>query len=124
MGIEGKSMEQAGRILIIDRKGRVRQETAAVLRGLDFQVDEVDSGDQARVVLKKSAYQLILAEVGLLPGGGVEFLLGHDAILSSTVVVLMATAISVDDVAAVMRAGAADFIQRPYGLDELCFRLE
>jgi DNA-binding NtrC family response regulator len=117
-------MEQAGRILIIDRKSRVRQETAAVLRGLDFQVEEVDSGDQARMALKNSAYQLILAEVSLLPGGGVEFLLGQDAILSSTAVVLMASAISVDDVAAVMRAGAADFIQRPYGLDELCIRLE
>ncbi|MEA1923276.1 MAG: sigma-54 dependent transcriptional regulator [Pseudomonadota bacterium] len=117
-------MEQAGRILIIDRKSRVRQETAAVLRGLDFQVEEVDSGEQARMALKNSAYQLILAEVSLLPGGGVEFLLGQDAILSSTAVVLMASATSVDDVAAVMRAGAADFIQRPYGLDELCIRLE
>ena len=117
-------MGQAGRILIVDRKSRVRQETVAVLRGLDFYVEEVDSGDQARELLKKSSYQLLLAEVSLLPGGGVEFLLGQDAILSSTVVVLMASATSVDDVAAVMRAGAADFIQRPYGLDELCLRLE
>ena len=117
-------MGQAGRILIVDHKSRIRQETAAVLRGLDFNVEEADSGDQARVLLKKASYQLILAEVSLLTGGGVEFLLGQDAILSSTVVVLMASASSVDDVAAVMRAGATDFIQRPYGLDELCLRLE
>ncbi len=117
-------MGQAGRILIVDRKSRIRQETAAVLRGLDFYVEEVDSGDQARVLLKKSCFQLILAEVSLLPGGGVEFLLGQGAILSSTAVVLMASTSSVDDVAAVMRAGATDFIQRPYGLDELCLRLE
>ena len=117
-------MGQAGRILIVDRKSRVRQETADVLRGLDFYVEEVDSGGQARILLKKSSYQLLLAEVALLPGGGVEFLLGQDAILSSTVVVLMASATSVEDVAAVMQAGAADFIQRPYGLDELCLRLE
>ena len=117
-------MGQAGRVLIVDHKSRVRQETATVLRGLDFHVEEVDSGEQARVLLKKSSYQLLLAEVNLLPGGGVEFLLGHDAILSSTAVVLMASATSVDNVAAVMRAGAADFIQRPYGLDELCLRLD
>ena len=117
-------MGQAGRILIVDHKSRIRQETAAVLRGLDFNVEEADSGDQARALLKKASYQLILAEVSLLPGGGVEFLLGQDAILSSTVVVLMASASSVDDVAAVMRAGATDFIQRPYGIDELCLRLE
>ena len=117
-------MGQAGHILIVDHKSRVRQETAAVLRELNFQVEEVDSGDQARTALKKTSYQLVLAEVSLLPGGGVEFLLGQDAILSSTAVVLMASATSVDDVAAVMRAGAVDFIQRPYGLDELCLRLE
>ncbi|MCD6430296.1 MAG: sigma-54-dependent Fis family transcriptional regulator [Deltaproteobacteria bacterium] len=124
MGVEENSMGQAGRILIVDHKSRIRQETAAVLRGLDFNVEEADSGDQARVLLKKASYQLILAEVSLLTGGGVEFLLGQDAILSSTVVVLMASASSVDDVAAVMRAGATDFIQRPYGIDELCLRLE
>ena len=117
-------MGQAGRILIVDRKSRVRQETANALRGLDFYVEEVDSGEQAWELLKKSSYQLLLAEVSLLPGGGVEFLLGQDAILSSTVVVLMASACSVDDVAEVMRAGATDFIQRPYGLDELCLRIE
>ncbi len=117
-------MGQAGRVLIVDRKSRIRQETAAALRGIDFYVDEVDNGDQARALLKKSSYQMLLAEVSLLPGGGVEFLLGEDAILSSTVVVLMASGSSVDDVATVMRAGAADFIQRPYGLDELCLRIE
>lgn len=117
-------MGQAGRILIVDRKSRIRQETAAALRGIGFYVEEVDSGEQAWELLKKSSYQLLLAEVSLLPGGGVEFLLGQDAILSSTVVVLMASASCVDDVAQVMRAGATDFIQRPYGIDELCLRIE
>ena len=117
-------MSQAGCILIVDYKSRVRRETAAALRDLDYQVDEVDSGDEAREILKKSSYQVVLAETGLLPGGGFEFLLGQDAITASTVVILMATSSSMDDVAAVMRAGAADFIQRPYGIDELCLRLE
>lgn len=117
-------MGQAGHIIIVDRKSRIRQETAAALRELGFQVDEFDSGEEVRLQLKKSSCQLLLAEVSLLPGGGVEFLLGEDAILSSTAVVLMASATSVDDVAAVMRAGAVDFIQRPYGLEELCLRIE
>ncbi len=117
-------MGQAGRIIIVDRKSRIRQETADALRELGFQVDEFDSGEEVRAQLKKSSCQLLLAEVSMLPGGGVEFLLGEDAILSSTAVVLMASATSVDDVAAVMRAGAADFIQRPYGLEELCLRIE
>jgi len=117
-------MGQAGHIIIVDRKSRIRQETAAALRELGFQVDEFDCGEEVRAQLKKSSCQLLLAEVSMLPGGGVEYLLGEDAILSSTAVVLMATATSVDDVAAVMRAGAADFIQRPYGLEELCLRIE
>jgi len=117
-------MSQAGCILIVDYKSRVRRETAAAFRDLDYQVDEVDNADEAREILKKSSYQVVLAETGLLPGGGLEFLLGQDAITSSTVVILMATSSSMDDVAAAMRAGAADFIQRPYGLDELCLRLE
>jgi len=117
-------MGQAGHIIIVDRKSRIRQETAAALRELGFQVDEFDCGEEVREQLKKSSCQLLLADVSILPGGGVEFLLGEDAILSSTAVVLMASATSVDDVAAVMRAGAADFIQRPYGLEELCLRIE
>jgi len=117
-------MGQAGHIIIVDRKSRIRQETAAALRELGFQVDEFDCGEEVREQLKKSSCQLLLADVSILPGGGVEFLLGEDAILSSTAVVLMASATSVDDVAAVMRAGAADFIQRPYGLEELCLRVE
>ena len=117
-------MGQAGRILIVDHNSRIRRETAAALRALDYHVEEVDSGEEARAILKKSSYQVVLAEVALLPGGGFEFLLGQEAIISSTVVILMATSVSMDEVAAVMRAGAADFIQRPYGLDELCLRLE
>ena len=117
-------MGQAGHIVIVDRKSRIRQETADALRKLGFQVDEFACGEEARDQLKKSSCQLLLAEVSMLPGGGVEFLLGEDAILSSTAVVLMASATSVDDVAAVMRAGAADFIQRPYGMEELCLRIE
>jgi len=117
-------MKQAGHIFLVDRKSRIRDETAAALRELGFQVDEFDCGEKARAQLEKSSCQLLLAEVDLLPGGGVEFLLGEDAILSSTVVILMSESISVDEVAAVMRAGAADFIQRPYGLEELCLRVE
>ena len=117
-------MGQAGRILLVDHQSRIRQETAAALRRLDFQVDEVACGEEARSLLGKAAYQLLLAEVSLLPGSGLEFLLGHDEILTSSVVVLMAASCPVDEVAAVMRAGAADFIQRPYGVDELCLRLE
>ncbi len=117
-------MGQAGQIIIVDRKSRIRQETAAALRELGYLVEEFDCGEAARAHLKKASCQLLLAEVSMLPGGGVEFLLGEDAILSSTAVVLMASATSVDDVAAVMRAGAADFIQRPYGLEELCLRIE
>ena len=105
-------MKQAGHIFLVDRKSRIRDETAEALRKLGFQVDEFDCGEKARAQLEKSSCQLLLAEVDLLPGGGVEFLLGEDAILSSTVVILMAESISVDEVAAVMRAGAADFIQR------------
>ncbi|NPA25891.1 MAG: sigma-54-dependent Fis family transcriptional regulator [Deltaproteobacteria bacterium] len=117
-------MGQAGRILIVDHQSRIRRETAEALKALDFQVDEVASGDEAREILKKSSYQVLLAETSLLPGGGLEFLVGPNAITSSTVVILMASAASMDDVASVMRAGAADFIQRPYGIDELCLRLE
>jgi DNA-binding NtrC family response regulator len=117
-------MGQAGRIFLVDRKNRIRQETSEALSRLGFQVDEFDSGEEARVQLAKTSCQLLLAEVDMLTGGGVEFLLGADAILSSTVVILMASATSVDDVAAVMRAGAADFIQRPYNIEELCFRVE
>ncbi|MBN2707042.1 MAG: sigma-54-dependent Fis family transcriptional regulator [Deltaproteobacteria bacterium] len=117
-------MGQVGRILLIDHPGRIRRETVAALRGLDFQVDEVDSGEQAGILLGKASYQLLLAEVSLLAGGGLEFLRSHEDLLVTTVVVLMAVSCPVDEVAAVMRAGAADFIQRPYGLDELCLRLE
>ena len=117
-------MDQAGNIFIVDRKSRLREETAETLRELGFQVDLFDCGEEVRARLKTSSCQLLLAEVDLLPGGGMEFLLGEEAILSSTVVILMAEKISVDQVAAVMRAGAADFIQRPYGLEELCLRIE
>lgn len=117
-------MGQAGHIFIVDRKSRIREETAGALCELGFQVDEFDNGERVRDELKKSSCQLLLADIAMLPGGGVEFLLGEEAILSSTAVVLMASSTSADNVATVMRAGAADFIQRPYGMEELCLRVE
>ena len=117
-------MGQVGNIFIVDRKSRIREETAGALCELGFQVDEFDNGERVRDELKKSSCQLLLADIAMLPGGGVEFLLGEEAILSSTAVVLMASSTSADNVATVMRAGAADFIQRPYGMEELCLRVE
>ncbi len=117
-------MGEAGNILIVDRKGRIRRETATALRALDYQVDEVDTGAEARTRLAKASYRAVLAETALLPGKGLELLVGNEAITGSTVVLLMASSASMDEVAEAMRAGAADFIQRPYGIDELCLRLE
>ncbi len=108
------------RLLIVEDEETLRLSLAENLSKKGFEVQAVDSGEQAIKLWTHDNFDLILLDVKL-PGGmdGIE-ILEKIRQVDQTVLVIMMTAFG--DVAAAVRAmklGAYDYINKPFMLDEM-----
>ena len=88
-----------------------------------WQVDAVTNGREALVQLEKNNYHLILSDIRMPGMGGVELLEWARKYSPTTDVFMMTAYGSVDDAIACMRHGAADYILKPFELDDLIIRI-
>jgi two-component system response regulator AtoC len=88
-----------------------------------WQVDAVTNGKEALTKLEQSNYHLILSDIRMPGLGGLE-LLERSRRLSPMIDIFMMTAYgSVEDAVACLRQGAADYILKPFEMDDLIIRI-
>jgi len=112
------------KILVIEDDPEIRELVVRLLKKEQFQVDEVDSGEQALQKLKKERYDLLVLD-WMLPGlDGVELtrvLKSKDFGIetpSSGAPILMVTAKSEpEDIVKGLESGADDYITKPFDLN-------
>lgn len=93
------------------------------LRSHGWQVDEADTGTRALELIKKNRYQLLLSDIRM-PGMDGEALLAEvKKRVPHTEVVMMTAHGSTDTAVNCLKKGAADYIQKPFDLDDLSFRI-
>ena len=111
------------RILIADDHTALRRGIAERLSDRGYGVDEASNGSEVIERLHASAFDAVLADLRLGGADGLDVLRTAAALQPSAVVVLMAAFGSIDTAVEAMRSGAADFLTKPFGLDELELRL-
>jgi len=111
------------RLLVVEDERRLADRLAAGLREEGFAVDCAGSLAAARDLAIESAYDLVLLDVGLPDGCGLELLAEWRAEERAEPVLLLTARDRVDDKVAGLDAGADDYLTKPFEFDELLARV-
>lgn len=106
-------------LLIVDDDESVRKACAEIARRMGFHVHEAESVPTARVTLKRMPIDLLLLDMKLPGGGGLLLLEETKALHPETAVVVMTAFATVSSAVEAMRIGAADYLTKPFALEEL-----
>src|SRR5262245_47523303 len=97
----------------------MREMLAIMLRKEGLEVSLADSRSAAAAHLARSAVELIITDVRLPDGDGIEILRHVKAASPETVVIVMTAFGSTETAVAALKLGAQDYLIKPFDLDEL-----
>lgn len=110
-------------ILVVEDDQQVAD---ALLRGLrlhEFAVDHVTGLDQARSALKLFSSDLVVLDLGLRDGDGLDLLTQWRAHNQAIPVIVLTARDQLAERVAGLQAGADDYVTKPFELDELIARI-
>ena len=107
------------RILIVDDEADLREllEITLVRMGLD--VDSAESLTAARRYLSEREYALVLTDMRLPDGLGIELVQEISTLYKNTPVAVITAFGSADNAVIALKAGAFDYLSKPVGLEQL-----
>lgn len=111
------------KILVADDEAILRITVADHLRSQGWQVDEAENGTQALKKIKQNRYDLLLSDIRMPELDGEALLAQVKEVAPRTEVIMMTAHGSTDTAVSCLRSGASDYIQKPFDLDDLSFRI-
>ena len=112
------------RILVVEDEDIMRITVLDHLNSQGWKADEAIDGSRALELVKENHYDLMLSDIRM-PGMDGETLLTQVKKLSPRTEVVMMTAHgSTEDAVRCLKKGAADYILKPFDLDDLSFRIK
>src|SRR5450432_151019 len=118
-GSTARYAESSYRILIIDDEAAIRESLETLLTLEGYTVDTAPHGEAGLMVLEEQPYDLVLLDLALPGQNGIE-ILGHIRDRQPDLPVSMITAYgTVDNVVDALRAGAQNFVQKPWDNEKL-----
>ena len=107
------------RVLVVDDEQSMRELLAIMLRKDGFDVVAAESRAQAAAVLARGPVDLIVTDVKLPDGDGIEILRHVKSAAPDTVVIVMTAFGSTETAVAALKLGAYDYLIKPFDVDEL-----
>ncbi|MDB5840513.1 MAG: sigma-54-dependent Fis family transcriptional regulator [Herminiimonas sp.] len=109
----------APRILVVDDEADLREllELTFIKMGLD--IDTADCVAAARAFLTQHEYAMVLTDMRLPDGLGIELVREVTANHKNTPIAVITAFGSTDNAVAALKAGAFDYLSKPVGLDQL-----
>jgi len=111
-------------ILIVDDEKHIRNHLATYLRGLGHTAETAEDANQALQALERSPFELVLSDVRMTGMDGLALLGEIRRRSPDSVVVLMTAYATVPQAVEAMRAGAYDYLVKPFSLDQVGLLLE
>jgi two-component system OmpR family response regulator len=111
------------RMLLIEDTAGLGQAVREHLAEDGHAVDWVQRLDQARIAVRATSYDLVLLDLTLPDGGGLDFLRQWRAGGASTPVIILTARDQITDRIAGLNAGADDYLVKPFDLSELSARI-
>jgi two-component system, NtrC family, response regulator AtoC len=111
-------------ILIVEDDINLGQVIFQELKKHSHDVELVENAEAALVRVNKYIYDLLLTDLKLPGIDGIELLKKVKTSNPTTIVIVMTGYASVDTAVVAMKNGAQDFIQKPFGLNELVQKVD
>ncbi|MDX1762853.1 MAG: sigma-54 dependent transcriptional regulator [bacterium] len=108
-----------GKSLVVDDEPGARQILVDVLKKEQYSAVTTEDGQEALDALKESAYDLVLTDLNMPRVDGIELLKEVQKMDSGVLSIVLTGCGTVDNAVAAMKAGAFDYITKPYKIDEL-----
>ena len=112
-------MPQTEKILIVDDDRFIRMALGEALRSWNYSTVEADTVAEAKKVFDAEEPRVILLDIDLPDGSGLDVLTEIKSESPDTVVVMITGSVDVPNTVAALRGGAYDFIGKPVKLEEL-----
>src|SRR5207249_609459 len=124
VGAEADSCAVGGRVLLVEDDPATRVALRELLDDAGYAPTEAADGETALEALSAGAYDLLLLDLGLpgISGGAVREIVRRDPRTRFLPIVLLSARAELEAKVAELRAGADDYITKPYDADELLAR--
>jgi two-component system response regulator PilR (NtrC family) len=111
--------EPPKKVLIVDDEESMRELLSIMLRKEGFDIVVAESRKRAAEELARGALDLVITDVKLPDGDGIEILRHVKAASPETMVIVMTAYGSTESAVAAMKLGAHDYLIKPFDVDEL-----
>ncbi len=115
---------QPKRVLIVDDEPSIRYVLTKQLEELGYQCVAVSTGQEALALLAQQGVDLVLLDVRMPGMSGLDVLRRLRVEHPQTRVVMLTALANADLGAQALRLGAADYMTKPYSLEDLISRLQ
>jgi two-component system KDP operon response regulator KdpE len=112
----------ASRVLVVDDEAQIRRLLSVSLSNHGFRVTTAGTGSEAVERLSEHTYDLVLLDLGLPDADGVQVCRDIREWSSVPIIVVSVREGEADKVAA-LDAGADDYVNKPFGIEELLARM-
>jgi len=106
-------------VLVVDDEFSLRESCASLLRTEGYQVSVCGRGDDAVNLLQRKKYDILLVDLFMSQVGGMEILAAVKERLPDALVILMTGNPSVESSLEGLRAGAWDYLPKPFSAAQL-----
>lgn len=112
------------KVLVVDDEPNMRHMLSILLRGEGYDVDEASNGREALDKVAVEIYDSILCDVRMPDMDGMEFLKALGDRRGDAPVIMMSAYGNIDTAIESMKAGAYDYISKPFKPDEIILTLK
>ena len=106
-------------ILIIEDEKVIRDGLVEILKEEGFGVDSAENGQMGLDKIKKTDFDVVVTDLVMPVVGGMEVLRETKLIKPRTIVILITAFATVNNAVEAMKAGASDYITKPFRVDEV-----
>ncbi|MCS0504989.1 response regulator [Ancylobacter mangrovi] len=110
------------RLLLVEDSARLRQLIAETVQGAGWRLDMAGGLDEAEAALAAASYDLVLLDLGLPDGDGLDLLRALRRRKDPTPALVLTARGAVDERIAGLDAGADDYLTKPFNNGELLAR--
>ena len=108
------------KLLVVDDEKNIRDALGRFLGSRDHQIAIAESGREALALTDRNgAFDLVLSDWRMAEMNGLELLNAIKAKFPTTIVILMTAYGTVQNAVAAMKAGAYDYVTKPFSLDQI-----
>ncbi|MBW2260350.1 MAG: sigma-54-dependent Fis family transcriptional regulator [Deltaproteobacteria bacterium] len=119
----GPSTRQLARILVVDDQKNMRKTLSIMLKGAGYDVQVARDGAHAMQLIDGELFDIVVTDLKLGQVDGLDVLRYSREKAPLTEVIVMTAYGTVESAVIAMKMGAHDYIQKPFGEDELLLRV-